>query len=696
MTAARPPIDEAARLATLHRYGVLDTPAEQEYDDIAQLAAQICDTAIGLVSLTDIDRQWMKATFGFELPEIPRDGSFCDHAIRQREPDVLVVEDAANDPRFAASAAVTEIGLRFYVGAPIVAPNGHVLGTVCVLDRQPRTATSAQVAGLTALSRQVVALLELRQQLRTRDQLNASLHETSELLLESQSLARVGGWSLDIATHELEWTDETYRIHDATPRSFVPTVEQAIGFYVPSYVPVIEAAVKNAIASAQPFDHELELITTIGRRIWVRATGRPLVENGQVTRVVGAFQDITAVRTAAAELLEAKEAAEAANEAKGRFLATMSHEIRTPMNAVIGYTNLLESTPLDETQREYLRIIERSGQALMALINDVLDYAQIEADRVEIEAIDFDLHESVNDIARMLAPTAIEKRIELRAVVSNGLPRFVNGDITRLGQVLLNLINNAVKFTERGSVTLAAQPVADADDRIRFEVRDTGIGIAQDRIGQLFEEFTQADASTRRRFGGTGLGLAISRRIVELMGGEIGASSTVGRGSTFWFTVPLPASKSAATAEDPQGASNETDPAVESTAGRRHVLLAEDNPINQRLAREFLTAMGCDVTVVDDGAQAVEAVSQTDYSLVLMDCLMPEMDGFEATRLIRELERKGARPATPIVALTANAQPGDRERCREAGMDDHLGKPFRRSDLEHVIATWSRVVAAVD
>ncbi|MCR9245201.1 MAG: ATP-binding protein [bacterium] len=680
MIAAIAPDNESARLETLRRYGILDTASEQPYDDVVALAAEICKAPIALVSLTDECRQWFKASLGIQKNETPREFSFCSHAIL--EPGVLIVRDAGQDPRFCDHPGVTSPGgARFYAGAPIVTPNGHALGTVCVIDHEPRDLTPGQTEALAALARQVLALLELREQARTRDGLSATLREMAHLLDDSQQMARVGGWSIDLASGDLSWTDQTYRIHDLTPATYRPTVESAIAFYAPQSLPRIQAAIETAAANRQPFDLELELITATGRHIWVNTTGKAVVENGQVKKVLGAFRDITEQRHVAAELKAAKEAAEAASEAKSRFLATMSHEIRTPMNAVLGYASLLGETDLDATQREHLRIIERSSEALLGLINNVLDFAQIEAGRLDVEHIEFDLHRAAGDVLLMLRPKADAKGIDLVLDLGDDVPQKVEGDPVRLGQVLLNLVNNAVKFTNQGGVTLQ---ITTAADGIRAEVRDTGIGIPADRVAKIFEEFTQAAPSTHRRYGGTGLGLAICRRLVELMGGRIGATSRLRKGSTFWFQMPLRATQPTANAPADEAPTSKI-----GGAGCR-VLLAEDNKINQHLATAFLKRLDCEVEIVNNGVEAVEAAAKGDYALILMDCLMPEMDGYEAARQIRSREAEGNRERVPIIAVTANARTEDRIRCEAAGMDDYLGKPFRREQLERVIVQWSR------
>jgi len=385
------------------------------------------------------------------------------------------------------------------------------------------------------------------------------------------------------------------------------------------------------------------------------------------------------------DLEEAKAAAEAATRAKSDFLASMSHELRTPLNGVIGMTELLTATKLDAQQQEFVDACQSSGRSLLALINDILDFSKIEAGKLQLEEHEFDLVKLVEEMTTAMAFTAGRKGIGLFNRTSFTGGRTVRGDSGRLRQVLVNLVGNAIKFTEEGEVVVRVKPVEDGEKEklIRFEVSDTGIGIAPDVVQTLFESFSQADTSTTRKYGGTGLGLAISRRLAELMGGRMGVESEVGRGSTFWFEVPLVPCRGGNLVDLE---AEERPQPVSGLAGKR-VLLAEDNRINRLFAGHVLKEAGMECDCVVNGKEALAAVRSHAYDLILMDCQMPEMDGFEATRAIRHMERDGELAGNvTIIALTANAIRGDRDQCLEAGMDDYLSKPFAAEQLIRLIA----------
>ncbi len=406
---------------------------------------------------------------------------------------------------------------------------------------------------------------------------------------------------------------------------------------------------------------------------WFRIRGNVRKNaSGKAIEALGTLSNVT-------KLVEAQIRADDANRSKSEFLATMSHEIRTPMNGVLGMLNLMLQGDLKAAEHDKAVIARDSAEGLLNILNDILDYSRLDAGQVELEKLPFNPERIGAAVVELLTSKAEEKGLSLSFNAADNLPLWVKLDPTRVRQILVNLVSNAIKFTKEGSVDVHASYRTKSETRgvIRFEINDTGIGIPEDAQDRLFKRFSQVDSSMTRRFGGAGLGLAISKQLVKRMGGEIGCKSTPGTGSQFWFTLPVDVAMG-----PPAKADNIAD--YEPNVGALRILAAEDQPINQQVLRAFLTGAGHQVTLVEDGALALAAIQQSDFDIVLMDIQMPNMDGFEATRAIRAL----AHPlcSIAIIALTANAMAGDKERCLESGMDGYVSKPINADTLHREIA----------
>ncbi|MDQ1301604.1 MAG: hypothetical protein QG637_1526 [Chloroflexota bacterium] len=589
---------------------------------------------------------------------------------------------------------------------------------VSFVDSDDRSALTGDFVGLIALKqkdyqgelRYIAAdgstrWVEAHAQLKYREDGGFSgafgvLTDVSERRLAEQELARQRDFALQIMNNMAQGlavtgSDETFEyVNPAFSRMLGRAPEILIGQKPKDYtLPEDWAALEDAwqrCSQGVSSIYETRLRRFDGSILYALITGAPRTRDGRVIGSIIVVTDLTERKRMEEALALARDQALEASRLKSEFLATMSHEIRTPMNSILGMTELLLDTELTLEQKELAEGAQDAAQALLAIIDDILDFSKIEAGKLVFEDVEFDLAKVIQKATDLLSAKAQAKNLELRVLIAAEAPQWVRGDPFRLRQVLVNLISNSVKFTNRGEIVVevALESLTEKYAGLYFSVTDTGIGLSETARRRLFQPFTQADGSVTRRYGGTGLGLAICKRLVEMMGGEIGADGAEGQGAVFWFTAHL----THATAHGPtQLASQERvqePPAVaEITAAR--VLLAEDNPVNQRLGVLQLQKLGYSVTAVGHGKAALDAYMKNPkgYDLILMDCQMPQMDGFEASRAIRRAEAVLDRH-TPIIAMTASALQGDREACLAAGMDDYISKPVRWPELQAIVSRW--------
>jgi len=466
--------------------------------------------------------------------------------------------------------------------------------------------------------------------------------------------------------------------------------------WYPDEVTFFEVGERIITAHAEQgfYSEERELQRKDGSRFWARMQAQPVDLEDLSKGIAGMVIDITAEHEALEQLQQARKLAEDAAKTKADFLANMSHEIRTPMNAIMGMTHLVLQTELNERQRDFLQKIQRSSKHLLGIINDVLDFSKMEAGKLSLEHIEFNLPTLISDLTSVLETKTTEKELTLITHVDERLPEQLKGDPLRLQQILLNFANNAVKFTESGEIEIRVDLVRTEADKtlLKFSVRDTGIGLSPAQQRRLFRSFEQADGSTTRKYGGSGLGLAISRRLAELMGGEVGVVSQPGEGSTFWFEVALDVGSGSADMSMAAGkdgnelqASELSMEQIKRRLQGAKVLLVEDNPLNQEVASELLSQMGVVVEIANNGAEALQKLEQAAFDLVLMDMQMPVMDGLTATRKIRQQDRL---KQLPVLAMTASALPSDRAKCLEVGMNDFLAKPIEPETLWRELSRW--------
>lgn len=687
--------EEIDRLSTVLSYNLLDTPPEADLDELAELISLVCGAPIAIISLIDDKRQWYKAKVGVDNSEVPIEDSFCQYTML--DSSILEIPDARVDERVKNKpAAKGNSGLRFYAGIPLQAPNGHNIGTVCVASPLTGKLSDTQQKAFRLLARQAMNLLESKKMnknlgLELRQIVETERKKTESKLYEKEAEINALIQAISLSSGLVEFSPDgtILLVNQIFADSVGYSVSELIGKHHSMFL-MDEDLEQNSdfwekLRQGNYKSGQFRRKHRDGHSIWILATYNPILdEKGRVTKVIKIAQEITQSIESRDTLQKEKDQAELLNVQKDNFIANVSHEIRTPIHAILGFTQLLLDSETDSQKFGYLKAVKTAGDNLLFIINDILDISKIESGVFQIDQVEFDLQKTIEDLYSFLSIRALQKGLDFTFKLDEKVPKSLLGDKNRLSQVLINLIGNAIKFTETGFVHVLVRVKKQSKDKVwlRFSVQDSGIGVPAEKISSIFNRFSQSGESNSRKFGGTGLGLNISKSIVEKMNGLIEVNSKLGEGSEFAFEISLPkgrGNKIPILEKKPIHRINSIDRSI-------RILLCEDNELNQILMKTLLVAPDYTLFTASSGKEGVDFLKSNSVDLILMDIQMPIMDGYKSTTIIRrELGVK-----VPIIALSANFMVKEKKKCLEQGMNDYLSKPFTQQELFQKIHEWTQ------
>lgn len=687
-----PYIKDIQRLRDLLELEILDTQPEEYLNDLAKLTSTICNTPVSLISFIDDKRQWYKANDGFAGTEAPIEDTICQYTLVHDDvlefEDTLQVELLKDNPYVKA-----ENGVRFYAGINLYSENGNAVGTLCTVSNAPQKLNQSQKEALRIIAKQVMLHLNKEKANKVlKDELKVIVDQKvkkakDKLKVQEQAYNNLYN-AIEKSNAVIEFNPKgvVINVNDNFLDVFGFEREELIGqkntILLDEEDKSNNKAFWNILQQGKYQSGKFKRVTKTGKVIWIQASYSPVLDhNGNLVKITKIAQDITLEVESQQNLKLAKQLAEDLSIQKDTFIANMSHELRTPLNAIVGFSELLYKNEIDNKKLKYLSAIKSASDSLLFLVNDILDLSKIESGIIQFDKNSFSLQYLIEEVFNILSLKAEQKNLEFTFFIDDSAPKYVVTDRNRLIQVLNNLLNNAIKFTEKGKVQLNVYAEKDKNGVVlKFSIKDTGIGISEDKLVTIFNRFTQAETYTSRIYGGTGLGLNISQLILNRQGGKIGVKSTPNVGSEFWFTLPV---------KEVNDVENIVEVDNTSTFESIHanILVCEDNELNRILLESIFKETNFNVQFAENGLKGIELVKKNNFDLILMDLQMPFLDGYDATKIIRnELKLE-----MPIIALTAHSLIREKQICLDLGMTDYLSKPFKRIELLSKIANLLKI-----